>query len=77
LEYIHGGEEASLLGAWDLIAANAPKELMDNLIEKYKQGEYLEGIASEVMKDLSQSESSIKHSKLYFLCNKKLSYQLS
>jgi hypothetical protein len=36
LEYIHGGEEASLLGAWDLIAANAPKELMDNLIGKYK-----------------------------------------
>ena len=65
LEYIHGGE-ASLLGAWDLIAANAPKELMDNLIEKYKQGKYLEGIASEVMKDLSQSESSIKHSRLCF-----------
>ena len=59
LEYIHGGEEASLLGAWDLIAANAQKELMDNLIGKYKRGKYLEGIASDVMKGLSQSEGSM------------------
>ena len=59
LEYIHGGEEGSLIGAWDYLAANAPKELMDDLIGKYKRGKYLEGIAAEVMKGLSQSESSM------------------
>lgn len=26
LEYIHGGEEGALLGAWDFIAAHAKKE---------------------------------------------------
>ena len=36
LEYIHGGEEGSLIGAWDYLAANAPKELMDDLIGKYR-----------------------------------------
>ena len=25
LEYIHGGENAALLGAWDFVSANAPK----------------------------------------------------
>ena len=59
MEYIHGGEEGSLIGAWDYLAANAPKELMDDLIGKYKRGKYLEGIAAEVMKGLSQSESSM------------------
>jgi hypothetical protein len=43
LEYIHGGEEGSLIGAWDYLAANAPKELMDDLISEYKRGKYLEG----------------------------------
>jgi hypothetical protein len=37
-----------------------PKELMDDLIKKYKRGKYLEGIATEVIKGLSQSESSMK-----------------
>ena len=55
LEYNHGGEESSLLGAWDFIAANAPKELMDSLISKYKRGKHIENIASEVMKGLTLS----------------------
>ena len=69
LEYIHGGEEGSLIGAWDYLAANAPKELMDDLIGKYKRGKYLEGIATEVMKGLSQSESSkLFHLSMQIFC---------
>ena len=43
LDYIHGGEDADVLGAWDFITAHAGKELMDTLISKYKRGKYLQG----------------------------------
>ena len=42
LEYIHGGEEGALLGAWDVLAANAKKETMDTLTGKYKRGKYIQ-----------------------------------
>ena len=38
LEYIHGGEEGAIFGAWDLIAAYATNETMDKLIASYKRG---------------------------------------
>ena len=38
LEYIHGGEEGAIFGAWDLIAACASKETMDKLIASYTRG---------------------------------------
>ena len=59
LEYIHGGEQGALLGAWDFVAANMKKEMMDNLIGKYKRGKYLEGIVGEAMKEFNKSTSSM------------------
>ncbi|XP_078374894.1 uncharacterized protein LOC144658346 [Oculina patagonica] len=41
LEYIHGGEEAAVLGAWDVGVSYASKETMDQLIGSYKQGKHL------------------------------------
>ena len=35
LEFIHGGVEPSLYGAWDFLAANASGEIMSNLISTY------------------------------------------
>ena len=60
LEYIHGGEEGALLGAWDVLAANAKKETMDTLIGKYKRGKYIQGVVTEAMKDYHQPEKSLK-----------------
>ena len=54
LEYIHGGEEAAVLGAWDFIASIANKELMDTLVSKYKKGKYLQNIISKSMKDFGK-----------------------
>ncbi|CAB4019376.1 Hypothetical predicted protein, partial [Paramuricea clavata] len=33
LEFIHGGENGALLGAWDFVSAEAPKAMMENLID--------------------------------------------
>lgn len=42
LEYIHGGEEAAVLGAWDFFVTCGGQELLDSLISKYKRGKYLQ-----------------------------------
>ena len=60
LEYIHGGEEGAIFGAWDLIAAYASKEIMDKLIASYKRGKYLQGVFGKAVKDFNNSEEALK-----------------
>ena len=43
LTFLHGGETGSFYGAWDYIAANAPKELM------YKRGNHLKKKSSPML----------------------------
>ena len=59
LEFIHGGEDGALFGAWDFLSANAPKETMENLIGKYRRGKYVEGIVIQTVKELTQTNSSL------------------
>ena len=60
LNYIHGGEEAAILGAWDFVASTAPKDIMDKLIGSYKRGKYLEGVFGKAVSDFSNSEEALK-----------------
>ena len=60
LEYIHGGEEGAIFGAWDLIAAYATNETMDKLIASYKKGKYLQGVFGKAVKDFHDSEEALK-----------------
>lgn len=60
LNYIHGGKEAAILGAWDFIESNASKDVMDKLIGSYKRGEYLEGVFGKAVSDFSNSEEALK-----------------
>jgi len=60
LQYIHGGEEGAILGAWDLIGAYATKETMDKLIACYKRGKYLQGVFGKAVKDFNNSEEALK-----------------
>ena len=49
LTFLHGGKTGSFYGAWDYIAANAPKELITELIVMYKRGNHLKKIFSNAM----------------------------
>ena len=60
LQFIHGGEEGSLYGAWDYLASNAPTEIMDKLISGYKRGKYLQGIFGRASDLFNKSEDAIK-----------------
>ena len=59
LEYIHGGEEGAIVGAWDFVAADATKETMDTLVSKYRRGKYLEGVISHALKEFSNSKEAL------------------
>ena len=50
LEYIHGGDEGALFGAWDFVASFASKEIVDKLISSYKWGKYLQGVFEKDVK---------------------------
>lgn len=41
LDFIHGGEEASLYGAWDYLSSSASESLMENFLGNYKKGSLL------------------------------------
>lgn len=60
LEYIHGGDEAAIFGAWDIVAAFASRETMDKLINSYKRGKYLQGVFGKAVKDFNNSEEALK-----------------
>ena len=60
LNYIHGGEEAAILGAWDFVASSASRNLMDKLIGNYKRGKYLEGVFGKAVGDFGKSEEALK-----------------
>ncbi len=47
------------LGVWDFASGNAPKEITDNLISRYKRGKYVEGIVRQTVKDYMQSNNSL------------------
>jgi hypothetical protein len=59
LEYIHGGKDAALFGAWDFLSANASEEKMNSLISTYKRGKYLQNILNKAVREYNTSEESL------------------
>ena len=55
LQFIHGGEEGSLYGAWDYLTSHASSELMDKLISGYKRGKYLQGVFGRATDNFNKS----------------------
>ena len=60
LTFLHGRETGSFYGAWEYIAANAPKELITEFIVMYKRGNHLRKIFSNAMNAHETSPIAIK-----------------
>ena len=60
LEYIHGGEEGAVLGAWDVVSSGASPELMKTLIGNYKRGKFLQNVVTHALKEYHESDQSLK-----------------
>jgi len=60
LTFLQGGETGSFYGAWDYLAANAPKELTTEFIVLYKRGNHLKKIFSNAMNAHETSPTAVK-----------------
>ncbi|CAH3162294.1 unnamed protein product, partial [Pocillopora meandrina] len=60
LEFIHGGKEGSIYGAWDYISSTADNQTMDTLISGLKRGKYLQGLFDKTMKGYQNSDEALK-----------------
>ena len=60
LEYIHGGKESSLYGAWDYLKSHASTTLIEKLIVSYKRGKFIETVYGKFSNILSKSDASLK-----------------
>ena len=64
LEFIHGGKEGSLYGAWDYVSSTADNQTMDKLISGLKWGKYIQGLFDKTMKQYQNSEEALKQAVL-------------
>ena len=60
LDFIHGGEEASLYGAWDYLSSSASESVMENFLGTYKRGRFLQGVFGKAVKGFGNSEGALK-----------------
>ena len=60
LDFFHGGEEASLYGAWDYLSSSASESLIENFLGNYKRGRFLQGVFGKAVKGFSNSEGALK-----------------
>lgn len=60
LQFIHGGDTGSFYGAWDYIAAGAPKELVTEFIVEYKRGNFLKKIFNNAVNTYQMSPEAVR-----------------
>ena len=75
LEFIHGGFEGSLYGAWDYLKSNASADLMETLFLKYKRGKFLEKLCGKFkQKDDAGMKNALAVKYLNFLSRRKYNF---
>ena len=60
LEYIHGGREGSIYGAWDYLKGVASLKQMESLILSYKRGKFLEKLVGKFSDIQTKSDSGMR-----------------
>ena len=77
LEYIHGGSDGAIFGAWEYFSKNASKEQLENHMLEYKKGNFMknlyghfnESLRGETLKEAvaSKFQLSLSRRKFNFL----------
>ena len=60
LQYIHGGSEGAIYGAWDFLKRHASNELIEKLLLSYKRGKFLEKIYGKFTNVLEKGDIGLK-----------------
>ena len=59
LQYIHGGSDGAIFGAWDFIQRFAPPELIEKLLINYKRGKFIESLHGKFSKTFRKSKEAM------------------
>ena len=60
LEYIHGGENASVYGCWDYLCSIASVEKIEQLVMSFKRGRFIETVINNVTSASEKSDAAMK-----------------
>ena len=60
LEYIHGGKEGAIYGAWDFLCASASNDLIERLIVSFRRGNFIQKLYGKFTKTFQNSEAALK-----------------
>lgn len=60
LEYIHGGENAAVQGAWDVVKSFAGKDMISTFVANYKRGKLIQNLVAKTLKEHTQSDQSLQ-----------------
>ena len=59
LEYIHGGKEGAILGAWDFLPKYADSTELEAMILKYKKGKWFEKLCGHFSSQYNKTEDGL------------------
>ena len=65
LEYIHGGKQGALNGAWDYLASNGEK-IIEDFLMSYKNGKYIEDLYGKLNSLFAKSQAGMDQ--VCFIC---------
>lgn len=60
MEFIHGGQEGALYGAWDLLVSLGSSKQIEQLITNFKNGRFLYGHFNAITKKFESSDAALR-----------------
>ena len=60
MEFIHGGQEGAVYGAWDLLLSLGSNKQVEHLITNYKKGRFLQGHFNTLTKKFESSDIALR-----------------
>ncbi|XP_047145027.1 uncharacterized protein LOC124818342 [Hydra vulgaris] len=59
MEFIHGGSDGAIYGAWDLLCYITPIKLMEQFTANYKRGKFLENLCGSISNSYVKSKTGL------------------
>jgi hypothetical protein len=59
MDFIHGGSDGAIYGAWDLLCSITPIKLMEHFTTNYKRGKFLENLCGSISDSYVKSKAGI------------------
>ena len=66
LEYIHGGANGALNGAWDFLTSSTSYEQLEKMLLEFKKGKFIEKLQGKFTNAIEKSDVALKKACLLY-----------